>query len=101
MIPVEEPIVAMLLLPLVHEPYIVAFDSVVVEPWQTAEGPVIAAGATFTVTTAVDAQLPTAYDIVAVPFAIPVTTPVEPTVATEALLLAQVPPTVASASVVV
>jgi hypothetical protein len=46
-------------------------------------------------------QPPAIYDIVAVPDATPVTMPVEPTVATEVLLLLHVPPEVASLSAAV
>ena len=55
----------------------------------------------FLVTVVVPQLLATAYEIVAVPVATPVTTPLLFTVAALVLLLLQVPPPVASVSVVV
>jgi hypothetical protein len=52
-IPVEDPIVATLVVKLVHVPPGVAFDSVVVLPWQTLRVPEIAVGAALTVTVVV------------------------------------------------
>jgi len=57
--------------------------------------------AVLTVTTFVAEQLPVVYEIVVVPFTKPETIPDELTVATEVLLLLQVPPDVAEASDIV
>ena len=101
-VPVEEPIVATPVLELVHVPPPIAATRLVVLPIQMMLVPVIADGVAFTVTTAVFTQLPAVYDMVTVPAATPVTTPVdEPTVAKPVLLLLHVPPVVAQASVVV
>lgn len=88
---------------LLHNPPMVVVLSVDVVCAQITVGPVIAAGEGFTVTIAVAAQPSVdVYDMIVVPPATPVTTPVvAPTVATDVALLLQVPPGVASLSVVV
>jgi hypothetical protein len=87
---------------LAHVPPDTVLFSVIMLPAHTEEGPLIADGAAFTVTIAVAIQpLPNVYVIVAVPAAIPVTTPVVLIVAVNALLLVHVPPVVVLARVVV
>ena len=73
----------------------------IVEPVHTADAPPIPEGLAFTVTNIVDAIPATVYDMVAVPGAIPVTTPEVAIVATNVLLLLHVPPAVTSVSAVV
>ena len=86
---------------LVQVPRPAASLNVVVEPLHMARAPRIAGGAALTETVVVTV-LPDVKLIVAVPAATPVTTPVPlPTVATEVLLLVQLPQPVASVSVVV
>jgi hypothetical protein len=77
--------------------------NVVPELMQTAEDPPIAAGGPLTVTVTVARQpVLSVYVIIDEPVAIPVTTPdVDPMLATAVLLLFQVPPGVASLSVLV
>jgi hypothetical protein len=94
--PVPAPAVATDVLLLVHVPPGVALLSVVVAPTQTVEEPgLMAGGAAITVTGFVTKHPATVYVMLAVPVPVPVTIPVLPTVATEVLLLAQVPPGVA------
>jgi hypothetical protein len=87
-----EPIVATVLSLLLHgpEPEAVLL-SVVVAPAQILNVPVID-GVLLTVTTAVAKPPDAAYVMVALPVAIPVTTPDPSIVATEVLLLLHVPP---------
>jgi hypothetical protein len=86
---------------LLQLPGVVLLPSVVVRPAQTDSEPVIGPGNGLTVTTAVRLQPPVnEYDIVVVPAAMPPTTPVELTVATDGLLLAHVPPVEIVAKVV-
>ena len=101
-IPVEEPTVAIPVLPLVHVPPLVASLKVVVKPAQTDAVPVIDDGNGFTVATIVVIQpVARVYVIVEVPDDTPVTMPVdEPIVAMPVLPLVHVPPP-ASLSVVV
>jgi hypothetical protein len=100
-------IVSTAALPLLHIPPAVASDSVAVLPTQILLPPKtpLTTGNGFTVTAVVaiaDPQLPEiAYVIVAEPAAAPVTTPVLLTVATNVLLLLQLPPVTASANVMV
>jgi hypothetical protein len=79
--------------------------SAIEPPTHTIDGPVIAAGGIFTVTSTVTAVLPqllvTVYAIAAVPDVTPLTIPEVPTAAMDVLLLLHTPPVVASASVVV
>ena len=87
-------------------PPIVVLVSVDVDPIQIPVVPEIAAAGAFTVTTVVALVVPqafaTLYVMVAVPWAIPVTTPVVlPTVATDGVLLVHVPPIVVLVTVVV
>jgi hypothetical protein len=96
-IPVVAPTVATDELLLDHVPPEVALVSVVVEPMQTdEEAGLMAGGAAMTVTAFVTKHPATVYVIVAVPVPVPVTIPVLPIVATDVLLLAHVPPGVAS-----
>ncbi len=100
--PVVPPTVAIPVPALVHEPPDVVFDRLVDVPTHVESTPEIAAGLPFTVTIPVVRQpVESEYEIVAVPAELPVTTPVEPTDATPALLLLQVPPDVADDNVVV
>ena len=97
----DVPTVAFALL-LLHVPLPVASLNVVDEPAQTLIVPVIAAGNGFTVTAAVTLQPgPDIYDIVAVPFATPLTIPLVPILAIAELLLLQAPPETDSPSEVV
>lgn len=90
-------IVATEVLLLLHVPPVVASLSEVVDPTQTLVVPSIAPGSGFTVTTVVLKHVvPKMYEITAVPKLLPVTHPVEATVATEVLLLLHVPPVVVS-----
>ena len=68
--------------------------SVVLNPTHTVPLPVIAEAPGVTVTTIVVVQPPAVYEIVAVPVAIPLTTPVEPTVAIPVAPELHVPPVV-------
>jgi len=93
---------AIAVLLLLHVPPPGVLASVVVEPTQTLIVPVIGVGAAFTVTgyTAIQ-PVDRAYVILATPAEEPLTTPVvEPTGATDILLLLHVPPTVASLNVI-
>lgn len=76
-IPVVLPTVAMLVLPLIHVPVPVASDKVAVSPSHTVRVPLTLAGRGFTVTTVVMEHGPgnAVIVMVAVPAAIPVTTP--------------------------
>ena len=101
--PDVSPIVATPGLLLVNEsPGPVAQDMVPVVPMHKAATPVIGARVEgLTVTSRVTEQPPlTAYVIVVIPAALPLTTPVVPTVAIAVLLLLHVPPAVVLASVV-
>lgn len=87
---------------LLHVPPGSEFVRIVALPWQTVVAPPIAAGCAFTVKVT-DATHPAGvvYFITLVPAATPVTTPViGATVATPGVMLLQVPPGVASLSVV-
>lgn len=91
--PVKGSMVATEGFPLVHVPPVVELNSVIVDPAQTEDGPVIGAGIAPTVTIRVAEQPPDAYDTVVVPGETPVTTPLAlPTVATIVVLLLQTPP---------
>jgi hypothetical protein len=57
--PVTGSIVALTVLPLVHCPGVVVLPSVMVDPTQTDDGPVIVAGSAYTVTVADAGQVPT------------------------------------------
>ena len=82
---------------LLHVPPVVALDKLVIDPTQTLVVPLIDVGNWFTVTISVTVQPEEmVYEIYAVPTAPPVTIPVEPTEATDELLLVQVPPEEAS-----
>jgi hypothetical protein len=84
--------VATAVLLLVHVPPVEASLNDAVEPVHILLVPAIADGNGLTVTTDVDIQLAdNKYVIVAVPDAVPVTTPVDATVATLELLLLHVP----------
>lgn len=90
-VPVARPMVAMDVLPLLHVPPAFASDNVVEAVVHIPVTPVIGELLTVTVFVAFVPQ-PVEYVMVLVPFATPVTTPVvEPTVATDALLLLQIP----------
>jgi hypothetical protein len=97
------PVVATAVLLLLQVPEGVASLSVVAEPAQTVNVPVIAAGTGFTVIIVVTRQpVGNEYEMLAVPAVTPDTMPDdEPTVAIAVALLVQVPPVVASPSVVV
>jgi hypothetical protein len=100
-VPVELPMVATAVLLLLHVPPAVASLRVVQVPAHMVVVPMIAAGNGLTVATIVAVQPPLmVYEITAVPAETPQSVPVLPTVATETLLLLQVPPDVASLSVV-
>jgi hypothetical protein len=101
--PDEDPTVATPVLPLVHVPPGVMSPSVVVVVAQRPVVPNGAVGGAFTVTTVVAIfPLPMAYVIVVVPADTPYTIPeVLPTVATDVVLLLQLPQVPASVSVVV
>jgi hypothetical protein len=80
-------------LPELQVPPATALERTVVEPTHTLPLPVIVAGAASTVTPRVVKQpVPKVYVITLVPADTPETTPVVPIVATDILLLAQVPP---------
>jgi hypothetical protein len=99
--PVELPIVATVVLLLLHAPPAVASLRVVQVPAHIVVVPIIAAGDEVTVATIVAVQPPLmVYEITAVPAETPQSVPVLPMVATDTLLLLQVPPGVASLSVV-
>ena len=84
--------VATVVVPLVQVPPVRESVSVVVMPEQMEPKPEIALGLGFTVTLATEgAPQPLVNEMVAEPAPTPVTTPVEPTVATAVLLLVQVP----------
>jgi hypothetical protein len=87
---------------LLQVPPVTASVRIVVEAWHTVKLPVIAAGNGFTVKIAVVVQpVGKVYVILVVPASIPDTTPPASIVATVVILLAHVPPAVASVSVVV
>jgi hypothetical protein len=99
--PVELPIVATVVLLLLHAPPAVASLRVVQVPAHIVVVPIIAAGDEVTVATIVAVQPPLmVYEITAVPAETPQSVPVLPMVATDTLLLLQVPPDMASLSVV-
>lgn len=100
--PVPKPTVAIAGMLLVHVPLATGWLNVVVNPSHTLSVPVIATGAGVTVTTIVDVQPALkAYVIVVVPVDTPQTTPVaEPTVPTDGVLLAQLPPGVLFVNVI-
>jgi hypothetical protein len=102
-VPVVDPMLANVLLLLVHVPGLDASVSVEVRPTHTFVVPPIAAGNAFTVIGVVTEQpVGIVYIILGVPADTPVTMPDEaPAVACPGLLLVHVPPTVASLSVVV
>jgi hypothetical protein len=94
--PVNEPIVATAVVPLVHVPPPVLLVNVIVEPGHTVPGPTIGPAADITLTVVVTRQPLTVYEIVAVPNVIPVTTPlVIPIDAIVVGTLVQKPPGVA------
>jgi hypothetical protein len=98
--PVDVLIEAIEELVLCQVPPVAALPNVVVAAGQTLSVPVIVPGVAATVAVTVLLQpLASAYVIVALPKATPVTTPDVPTVATPVLLLLHVPPEVASLSV--
>lgn len=101
--PLDEPTVACAVLLLVHVPPAILLLNVVVWPTHTVGVPVITDGAAFTVNDVVrEHPVLKVYVMVTVPAATPVTIPlVEPTVAVSKSLLLQVPPPVASVSVLV
>lgn len=94
--PVVEPTVASEVLLLLHVPPTEVSAKVVVAPTQIAPAPTIAEGFGFTVTGIVTKHPVTGnvYEIDGIPDDMPVTIPVEPTVASVGLLLLQVPPVV-------
>jgi hypothetical protein len=87
---------------LLQVPPVVASATVVLLPAHTAAVPVIADGTGLTVTTLVTLQLvPREYVMIAEPSATPPTMPVAaPTVATDVLLLLQVPPPASVSAIV-
>ncbi len=87
-----EPMVATLVLLLLHVPPDVALDSVVELVSQMMAVPPIAAGTELMVTICVAIQPATEYVIRAVPEVTPVTTPVVPSTVALPLLLLHVPP---------
>jgi hypothetical protein len=100
--PVVAPTLAMVVGVLLQVIPVVTSLNVMVEPSHTDDGPVIGAGVALTVTITVAWQPPlNEYDIVAVPGIPPVMIPVVPMLATVALLLPQLPPAVASVTVIV
>jgi hypothetical protein len=100
-VPAELPMVATDVLLLLHVPPAVASLRVVQVPAHMVVVPMIAAGNGLTVATIVVVQPPLmVYEIVAVPAEMPQSVPVLPMVATDTLLLLQVPPDMASLSVV-
>ena len=98
--PPETVAIAVLLLP--QAPPVVLSAKVVVALLHTLTAPdgVIATGLELTVIAAVDEQVPTVYDIVAVPAETPCTVP-DATLATAVLVLLHKPPDVASVKLVV
>lgn len=91
--PLKDPTVATTGLPLVHEPPGTESVSVTAVPVQRIVGPEIDEGSGLTVIEVVVIQVePREKVIVATPVVMPVTMPVEPTVAILLLLLLQVPP---------
>jgi hypothetical protein len=93
--------VAMAVLSLLQVPPPAGSLRVIAEPIQRVVLPEIGAGAPFTVITAEAGQAPNEYNIVAVPIPAPDTIPLLFIVATNVLLLAQVPPVAASANGIV
>jgi hypothetical protein len=100
-IPDEAPTVVIVKLLLLQLPPVVASFKVIVEPWQKAMLPVIAAGKGLTVMVRVIMQpVGAVYVMFVVPAATPLTIPLEtPTVAAAVLLLPQVPPAMVLVSV--
>ena len=97
--PFTVPVAGVLLL---HVPPGGVDDNVVVEFSHTVVPPVITPGRLFTVTVSVSKQpFAVTYEMVVVPAAIPVTTPVASMVPAAVLLLVHVPPAVVFASAVV
>jgi hypothetical protein len=98
--PVLDTIVAIEVLLLLHAPPVTAMERVEGMPTHTLPGPVMEGSDVLTVTVVV-AKHPAAsvYEIVAVPEPTALTTPVDPTVATEASLVLQLPPVLMSLSV--
>ena len=101
LVPVAVPVVAIVMSLLLHVPPPVVLLSVVTDPAHKVAVPLIAAGAATTDVTRVAMQpVLRAYVILVVPVTRPLTTPVVPSiVATVVLLLLQLPPVVALASV--
>src|SRR5438552_391935 len=101
--PVEAPTVAVPVALLLQVPPLMASVRVMVAPVHTVEEPEIADGADTTVTVILVLQpVGNVYTMELVPGETPVTIPEEePTVATPVAVLVQVPPAVASVSVVV
>lgn len=97
----EVPTVAIAELPLTQDPPVGEDANAVVDPTHTDIVPVITDGAANTESEAVRTHPEAVYEIVAVPAAIPVTIPVEPTTAVPVALLAHVPPPVAEDNVIV
>jgi hypothetical protein len=101
--PVADPTVAIAVLLLLHTPPAGVLVSVSEVPWQKSNVPPIAVGTAFTVIVCVAVAVPhtvvTAYDIVAVPAAMPLTTPEVPVVATATSDDDHTPPVVPSVSV--
>ena len=101
-IPVDEPTDAMDALLVDHVPPETASLIVMLLPTARVVMPEMGSAAGLTVTVMVAELAPTVYEIMHVPAAAPVTTPLdEPTVAIEILLLLQCPPAVESDKVVV
>ena len=96
-----EPMEAIAELLLLHVPPPVPSNKLVVRPEHTVFVPVIGEGNELTVTTTLAAQAPIVYDIVAVPFVTPVTTPVTDTEPVPGLTLLHTPLPVASLRLVV
>jgi len=90
--PEVEPTEAIVGAVLDHTPPDVTSASVIVDPAQTVLGPVMSAGKANTVNTANAVPPLDMYEIVVVPGDMPSTTPEEPTVATDVVLLTHVPP---------
>ena len=100
--PVDSPIIATEVLPLSHVPPPLASVKVADTPEHTSAGIEMAAGSGFTVIILVTGlQDNVVYDIVVVPKATPVTTPVAEMVAAAVLLLVHAPPAVVFARVIV
>lgn len=96
----EDDTVALAVLLLLHTPPLTELLRTSVRPTQTELPPVIGGNA-LTVTVVVVEQPLAEYVITVVPFVLPYTRPVEDTVATDVVLLLQVPPGTASLSCVV